>query len=90
MTLALEIFDAAPLDLQWFGDTRMRFAELTRPAPAPALAVVVGPRGAQGPVGDADGAFIVTNRFSELATDTARAEARTNLGVQVIDAGTFE
>lgn len=49
-----------------------------------------GPQGVQGPVGDADGAFTVTNRFSEIAADeAAKAQARANLDLQYIDGGTF-
>lgn len=49
-----------------------------------------GPPGPQGPAWDQGGAFMVTNRFAEIATDeTAKAAARQNLGLAVIDGGTF-
>ncbi len=49
-----------------------------------------GPPGGPGPVGDANGAFRVTNRFNEIAEDEiAKVQARLNLGVQNIDGGTF-
>lgn len=49
-----------------------------------------GPQGVQGPIGDAGGAFLVTNRFGEIAADeTAKQAARANLGLAVIDGGTF-
>lgn len=49
-----------------------------------------GPMGPVGPVGDAGGAFLVVNRFYEIAGDeTAKAAARSNLGLAVIDGGTF-
>lgn len=57
---------------------------------------VQGPPGIQGipgpagPIGDAGGAFLVTNRLSEIATDeTAKQAARANIGLAVIDGGTF-
>ena len=34
-------------------------------------------------------AFLIPNKFSELSTEEAKAEARTNLGLQIIDLGTF-
>lgn len=49
-----------------------------------------GPQGPMGPVGDAGGAFLVTNRFYEIAEDeNAKATARANLGLATIDGGTF-
>lgn len=46
--------------------------------------------GPPGPSGDAGGAFLVVNRFNEMATDeVAKAQARENLGLQHIDGGTF-
>ena len=52
-----------------------------------------GPRGlpgVPGPAGDANGAFLVNNRFNEIAEDEiAKVQARLNLGVQNIDGGTF-
>lgn len=49
-----------------------------------------GPQGDRGPIGDAFGAFLVTNRFYEIAEDeTAQSAARANLGLAVIDGGTF-
>ena len=48
---------------------------------------------AQGPPGrDGDaagGALLVVNRLSEFDDETKKAAARTNLGLQVIDGGTF-
>lgn len=48
-----------------------------------------GPQGIQGPVGDANGALLVTARLAELGTEEAKAEARANIGLAVIDGGTF-
>ncbi len=50
-----------------------------------------GPRGAQGipGIGISD-AFTVANRFSELATQQMKVEARTNLELNHIDCGVFE
>ena len=49
-----------------------------------------GPPGEPGPAGDANGAFLVNNRFNEIAEDEiAKVQARLNLGVQNIDGGTF-
>ena len=50
----------------------------------------VAEQGPPGPVGDAGGAFLVNNRFNEIAADeTAKQDARTNLGLATIDGGTF-
>ena len=64
--------------------------------PAPRVDVVTealqgppGPPGPQGPVGDADGALLVTARLAEFVTEEAKAEARANIGLAVIDGGTF-
>lgn len=47
-------------------------------------------RGVPGPAGDASGAFLVSNRFFEIAADeTAKQTARTNLGLATIDGGEF-
>ncbi len=48
-----------------------------------------GPQGIQGPVGDAGGAMLVTTRLSEFTSEEAKAEARANIGLSVIDGGTF-
>lgn len=48
-----------------------------------------GPPGPQGPVGDADGALLVTARLAEFDTEEAKAEVRANIGLAVIDGGTF-
>lgn len=48
-----------------------------------------GPQGIQGPVGDAGGALLVTTRLSEFTSEEAKAEARANIGLSVIDGGTF-
>ena len=48
-----------------------------------------GIQGIQGPAGDAGGALLVTARLAEFATEEAKAEARTNIGLAVIDGGTF-
>ena len=48
-----------------------------------------GPQGIQGPVGDAGGALLVTARLSEFTSEEAKAEARANIGLSVIDGGTF-
>lgn len=46
--------------------------------------------GAPGPIGDAGGAFLVANKFYEIAADEAAKQvARENLGLSVIDGGTF-
>lgn len=47
-------------------------------------------RGVPGPIADLNGAFLVTNRFGEIAADeTAKQTARANIGLAVIDGGTF-
>lgn len=48
-----------------------------------------GPQGIQGPVGDAGGALLVTTRLSEFTSEESKAEARANIGLAVIDGGTF-
>lgn len=48
-----------------------------------------GPPGPQGPVGDVDGALLITARLAEFSTEEAKAEARANIGLAVIDGGTF-
>ena len=48
-----------------------------------------GPQGIQGPVGGAGGALLVTARLSEFISEEAKAEARANIGLAVIDGGTF-
>ena len=49
-----------------------------------------GPTGPQGPAGDLSLAFLVANRFYEIAeNEEAKATARQNLGLQTIDGGTF-
>jgi len=45
-----------------------------------------GPPGVNSATGDF---FQVGNRFSELTTEQAKAEARANLDLQTIDGGTF-
>ncbi|MBV7457298.1 hypothetical protein KW843_22650 [Acidovorax sp. sif1233] len=59
--------------------------------PEPATVVVTrGIPGPPGPPGDATGgALLVVNRLSEFDDETKKAAARTNLGLQVIDGGTF-
>lgn len=53
--------------------------------------LIPGPPGPPGPPGDGSGGavFAVANRFSELDTEQAREDARGNLGLSVIDGGTF-
>lgn len=54
------------------------------------LIVTEAVQGPPGPPGDASGAFLVANRFGEIAADeTAKQAARANLGLTVIDGGTF-
>lgn len=48
-----------------------------------------GPQGTQGPVGDANGALLITARLAEFDTEEAKADARANIGLAVIDGGTF-
>lgn len=49
-----------------------------------------GPPGPPGPIGTAEGAFLVVNRFYEISdNEEAKAAARQNLGLQIIDGGTF-
>lgn len=56
--------------------------------PQPFSTVVV--RGVPGPIADLNGAFLVTNRLGEIAADEpAKQAARANLGLAVIDGGTF-
>lgn len=46
--------------------------------------------GIQGPAADTSQFFQVVNNFYEIAADeTAKAQARTNLGLSTIDGGTF-
>ncbi len=53
------------------------------------LIVMAGDQGPPG-VNSATGDFFqVANRFSELTTEQAKAEARANLDLQTIDGGTF-
>ena len=72
-----------------------RSVVVTPPQPFSSVAVrgVPGPRGPQGvpgPIADLNGAFLVTNRFGEIAADeTAKQAARANIGLAVIDGGTF-
>lgn len=47
-----------------------------------------GPPGPPGGGGTA-GALLVANRLSEFDDETKKAAARSNLGLQVIDGGTF-
>ena len=63
-----------------------RVVALAQSNPAQPIAAVIGP---PGPAGDADGALLVTNRLSEFSTSEAKTEARQNLELQNIDAGTF-
>lgn len=53
--------------------------------------LAVAEQGPPGRDGDAaGGAFLVNNRFNEIAGDeTAKQAARANLGLAVIDGGTF-
>lgn len=45
-----------------------------------------GPRGIPGPAGDANGAFLVSNRLSEIAADpAAQAQAQQNIGLGAVD-----
>ena len=56
--------------------------------PQPFSTVVM--RGVPGPIADLNGAFLVTNRLGEISGDeTAKQAARANLGLAVIDGGTF-
>lgn len=48
-----------------------------------------GLQGIQGPIGDTAGALLVSARLAEFATDEAQATARANIGLAVIDGGTF-
>lgn len=73
------------LILQWRGpDATVTAAYQANPL-AP-IATIIGPPGTSGDAGDA---FQIVNRFSELTTSQARTEARQNLELQYIDAGTF-
>ncbi|MEJ5127611.1 hypothetical protein WH367_16340 [Comamonas sp. MYb21] len=63
--------------------------ELTEVLIAPGEQGPPGPPGPPGPIGNADGAFLVSNRLAELDTEEAKQSARANLGVQIIDGGTF-
>lgn len=45
-----------------------------------------GERGERGPVGDPEGALLVTNKLAELAVDAATQEAaQANIGLGVVD-----
>jgi len=74
---------------------RERSVVVTRPG-GPAVVVsqptppqVVITRGVPGPAGDASGALLVENRLSEFDTEQKKADARANIGLAVIDGGTF-
>lgn len=65
---------------------------------APVLRGAAGPPGPPGPPGDGSGgamtpasigALATELRLAEFDTETKRAEARANLGLQTIDGGTF-
>jgi hypothetical protein len=51
--------------------------------------LTAGEQGPPGPVGNADGALLVANRLNEFDDEAKRIAARTNLGLQNIDGGTF-
>lgn len=70
---------------QWRGPDG-RVSALAQSNPYQPIAAVIGP---PGPPGTADGALLASNRLSEFSTSEARAEARQNLDLQNIDAGTF-
>jgi hypothetical protein len=59
-------------------------------APQTGRRSVVIVQGVPGRSGDAaGGALLVANRLSEFDDETKKAAARSNLGLQVIDGGTF-
>ncbi|CAN7657702.1 hypothetical protein LJR232_004970 [Aquipseudomonas alcaligenes] len=64
---------------------------VTEPRRAPAAVVATGPQGPAGAPGSGQPGdyFQVINRFGELDTEQAKAEARANLDLQYIDGGTF-
>lgn len=83
----LEVLVISDVALEMIGatDAAVLLEVATQGPPGPP-----GPTGPAGPVGDAGGAFLVLNRFNEIAVDeTAKAQARTNLDLQNIDGGTF-
>lgn len=57
----------------------------------PATILEHGQQGVPGPPGDifTAGGLAIMNRLSEFDTAQARSEARQNLGIEYIDAGTF-
>lgn len=64
-----------------------RTVNVTRPgSPVVRVVGVQGPAGTSAVSGDF---FAVMNRLSELSSPAAKAQARTNLEVEVIDCGTF-
>lgn len=55
------------------------------------LAAIKGEKGDKGDTGDlaSIGALAIINRLSEFDTEQAKANARANLGIAVVDGGTF-
>lgn len=63
---------------------------MTVVAQQPAQPTVVVTRGIPGRSGDAaGGALLAVNRLSEFDTEQKKADARANIGLAVIDGGTF-
>lgn len=48
-----------------------------------------GIQGIQGPIGDANGAVLVSNRLNEFSTSQMKVEVRTNIELEHIDCGEF-
>lgn len=64
--------------------------KLAQPGSSEAVALAQITPGPPGDVGNANTFFQVANRFHEIAADeTAKQTARSNLGLAVIDGGTF-
>lgn len=80
--------DLIALDIEWPEVIALRLLQPPACLPADMAQIIVGPPGPPGS-GGPDGAFLIVNRLSELDTDSSKAAARTNLGLQVIDGGTF-
>lgn len=55
------------------------------------MAAIKGDKGDTGAAGDpaADGALAIINKLAEFDTEQAKADARANLGIAVVDGGTF-
>jgi hypothetical protein len=75
--------DVLHLEIQLPPVLQLRLLRPPAELPADMANVIVGPPG------DAGGALLVANQLNEFDDEAKKAAARTNLGLQVIDGGTF-